>query len=59
MPANFDPATEEDWLFRNRNAVKAALDQSFAQAKRSEGYAPEESQAILDRHRASRIANAA
>ncbi len=54
MPTNFDPATEDDWLFRNRDAVNAALDQSFAQAKRSEGYAPEEFQAILDRHRAAR-----
>jgi len=48
-----------DWLFRNRDAVNAALDQSFAQAERGEGYSPEESQAILDRHRAARIANAA
>ena len=50
------PKEMEDWLLRNKDAINAALDQSFAQAERGEGYSPEESCALLARHRAQRAA---
>ena len=50
------PQEMEDWLLRNKDAINAALDQSFAQAERGEGYSPEESCALLARHRAQRAA---
>jgi len=46
----------EDWLFRNKEAINASLDRTFAQATRGEGYSPEESRADLARNRASRAA---
>jgi Arc/MetJ-type ribon-helix-helix transcriptional regulator len=47
---------EEDWLLRNKEAINADLDRTFAQAERGEGYSPEESRALLAQHRASRAA---
>jgi hypothetical protein len=52
-------APYEDWLDRNMEAVRADLDESFAQAARGEGYSPEQSRADLAKHRASRAARAA
>ncbi len=46
----------EDWLLRNRDAIRADLDESFAESERGEGYSPEESRALLARHRAERAA---
>jgi hypothetical protein len=46
-------AVQEDWLFRNKEAINAGLDRTFAQANRGEGYSPEESRALLAQHRAS------
>jgi Arc/MetJ-type ribon-helix-helix transcriptional regulator len=50
------PQEMEDWLLRNKDAINAALDETFAQAERGEGYSPEESRALLARHRAQRAA---
>jgi Arc/MetJ-type ribon-helix-helix transcriptional regulator len=47
---------EEDWLLRNRDAIDAGLDESFAQAARGEGYTLDEAKALLEERRASRIA---
>ena len=49
-------AVEEGWLLRNKEAINADLDRTFAQAERGEGYSPEESRALLQQHRASRAA---
>ena len=49
-------AVEQDWLLRNKEAINAYLDRTFAQAERGEGYSPEESRALLNQHRASRAA---
>ena len=49
-------AKQEDWLLRNKEAINADLDESFAQAARGEGYSPEESRALLAERRASRAA---
>ena len=49
-------AVQEDWLFRNKEAINADLDRTFDQASRGEGHSPEESRALLARHRASRVA---
>jgi len=49
-------AEPEDWLLRNKKAINADLDESFAQAARGEGYSPEESRALLAPRRASRAA---
>jgi len=49
-------AAEEDWLLRNKEAINADLDRTFAQAERGEGYSPEQSRALLAQHRASRVA---
>jgi len=46
----------DDWLMRNRDAIRAGLEESSAQAARGEGYSPEESKAILAERRASRAA---
>jgi Arc/MetJ-type ribon-helix-helix transcriptional regulator len=46
----------EDWLLRNKEAINADLDESFAQAARGESFTPEESRALLAKHRASRAA---
>lgn len=47
---------EQDWLLRNKEAINADLDRTFAQAERGEGYSPEESRALLNQRRASRAA---
>ena len=49
-------AVQEDWLLRNKEAINAGLDRTFAQAARDEGYSPEESRVLLAQHRASRSA---
>jgi len=49
-------AVQEDSLLRNKEAINAHLDRTFSQAARGEGYSPEESRALLSRHRASRAA---
>ncbi len=49
-------SSAEDWLLRNKQAINADLDRTFAQAERGEGYSPEESQALLAQHRVSRRA---
>jgi Arc/MetJ-type ribon-helix-helix transcriptional regulator len=49
---------EDDWLFRNREAINVALDQSFAAKERGESYSPEESKAMLSERRASRARHA-
>ena len=49
-------AVEQDWLLRNKEAINADLDRTFAQAERGEGYSPEESRALLNQDRASRAA---
>jgi Arc/MetJ-type ribon-helix-helix transcriptional regulator len=46
----------EAWLLRNRDAIDAGLDESFAQAARGEGYTLDEANALLEERRASRIA---
>ena len=53
---NSAEAEPEDWLVRNKEAINADLDESFAQAARGESYTPEESRALLAQHRASRSA---
>lgn len=47
---------EENWLVLNREAINTALDESFAQAARGEGYTLEQAKAILAERRASRPA---
>jgi Arc/MetJ-type ribon-helix-helix transcriptional regulator len=56
--ASLEPAdTEmEDWLLRNKDAISADLDETFAQAARGEGYSLEESKALLAESRARRLA---
>ena len=49
-------AAPEDWLLRNKEAINADLDRTFAQAERGEGYSGEESRALLAQRRASRAA---
>ncbi len=49
-------AVEQDWLLRNKEAINADLERTFAQAQRGEGYSLEESRALLAQHRASRAA---
>jgi Arc/MetJ-type ribon-helix-helix transcriptional regulator len=51
-----DVLEAEDWLLENREAINAALDQSFAAKERGEGYSPEESMALLAARRAARAA---
>ena len=50
---------EGDWLYRNREAINAALEESFAAKERGEGYSPEESLALLAQNRAARKSRAA
>ena len=52
-------ADMEDWLMRNRDYVRAALEESFAAEARGESYSPEEVQAMLDENRARRRSQAA
>jgi hypothetical protein len=47
---------DEGWLQRNREAVHAYLDRTFAQATSGEGHSAEESRAFLSRNRATRAA---
>jgi len=47
---------EEDWLLRNKEAINADLDESFAAKERGEGYSLEETSAILAERRAARQA---
>ena len=46
----------EDWLVRNRDAIRADLDESFAEEARGESYSPEESRAFLAERRTARSA---
>ena len=48
-----------DWLFRNREGINAALEESFAAKARGESYTPEESHAMLAERRAARASHAA
>jgi Arc/MetJ-type ribon-helix-helix transcriptional regulator len=50
--------TAEDWLLRNRDAIRADLDESFAAEARGESYSMEEAEAILAQRRAARAAQA-
>lgn len=54
-----DEHCPEDWLWENREYVREALEESFAQSERGEGYSPEESMALLDKRRAERRPKAA
>ncbi len=47
---------EEEWLFRNREAINDRLEASFAEAERGEGFTMEEARALLTRHRSARSA---
>jgi Arc/MetJ-type ribon-helix-helix transcriptional regulator len=47
---------EEDWLLQNKEAINAALDQSFAEAARGEGCSLEEFEATLAESRSNRAA---
>ncbi len=49
-------AAEEDWLLRNKEAINADLDESFAESARGEGYSLEEAKALLAQQRTSRVA---
>ena len=48
-----------DWLLRNKEAINAGLDESFAARDRGETYSPEEAQVMLAEHRAARMNKAA
>ncbi len=52
-------APYEDWLLRNKDAIRAAIERTSAQAARGESYSPEECRALLAQHRAARTARAA
>ena len=43
----------EDWLTRNKEAIKADLEESFAAAARGESYSLEDAQRILAERRAA------
>jgi Arc/MetJ-type ribon-helix-helix transcriptional regulator len=49
-------AMHEDWLLRNKEAINADLDESFAQATRGESYSLEEAKAHLAKRRTARNA---
>ena len=49
-------AAQEDWLLRNKEAINADLDESFAQAERGEGYSLEQAKALLAERRTARNA---
>ena len=53
------PKEMEDWLLRNKDAVNAALDESFAAKERGDSYSMEEAEAILAERRAARSRQAA
>ena len=59
--AHSEPTPQEmdDWLLRNKDAVNAALDESFAAKERGESYSMEEAEAILAELRAARSRQAA
>ncbi len=46
-------AAEDDWLYRNREAINADLDESFAQVARGQVYTEEEAEIELGRRRAA------
>lgn len=46
---------QEDWLLRNKEAINADLDESFAQAARGEGYSTEDARALLALRRSKSI----
>jgi predicted transcriptional regulator len=48
-----------DWLLRNKEAINAGLDESFAAKEHGESYSPEEAEALLAEHRAVRMNQAA
>ncbi len=48
-----------DWLLRNKAAINAALDESFAAKERGESYSPEQVETILAERRAARTRQAA
>jgi hypothetical protein len=48
------PSEFEDWLLSNKEAIKASLDVTIAQAERGEGYSLEECEAMMAEHRAAR-----
>ena len=50
---------EEDWLYANREAIQAALEESFAAKERGELYTPEQAEAMLNERRAARSRQAA
>ncbi len=52
-------APYEDWLLRNKEAIREALERTSAQAARGESYSPEECRAMLAQHRAAHTARAA
>jgi Arc/MetJ-type ribon-helix-helix transcriptional regulator len=52
-------APYEDWLLRNKEAIREALERTSAQAARGESYSPEECRAMLAQHRATQTARAA
>ncbi len=47
---------EQDWLLRNKEAINASLDVTFAQAERGEGFSIEECCAMMAERRSSRAA---
>jgi hypothetical protein len=51
--------TPDDWLTRNRDLVRAALEESFAAEARGESYSPEEAKEMLEKRRAERISRTA
>ena len=53
------PQEMDDWLLRNKDAINAALDESFAAKERGESYSMEEAEAILAERRAARSRQAA
>ena len=59
--AHSEPTPQEmdDWLLRNKDAVNAALDESFAAKERGDSYSMEEAEAILAERRAARSRQAA
>jgi hypothetical protein len=52
-------APYEDWVLRNKEAIREALERTSAQAARGESYSPEECRAMLAQHRATRTFRAA
>ena len=50
---------EDDWLFRNREAIQAALEESLAAEASGESYSREDVEAMLDGRRAERTSTTA